>query len=61
LHRFLRMFGFRSIHTDQPDSFPIDKQKSVSIDDTFYLINLRIRSGEKKKRIKAGITKMENL
>jgi hypothetical protein len=50
LHRFLRMFGFRSIHTDQTDSFPIDKQKGVSIDNTFYLINLGMGSGEKKKK-----------
>jgi hypothetical protein len=44
------MFGFRSIYTDQPDSFPIDKKKSVSIDDTFYLVNLGMGSGEKKKK-----------
>jgi hypothetical protein len=50
LDRFLRMFGFRSIHTDQTDSFPIDKKKSVSIDDTFYFINLGMGSGEKKKK-----------
>jgi hypothetical protein len=48
--RFLRMFGFRSIHTEQPDSFPIDKKKSISIDYTFYLMNLGMGRGEKKKK-----------
>ena len=50
LHRFLRMFGFGSVQTDQPDFLPIDKKKSISIDGTFYLVNLGIGSGEKKKK-----------
>jgi len=47
--RFLRMFGFRGIDTDQPDSFPINKKKSVSIDDAFHFINIGMGGGEKKK------------
>jgi len=43
------MFGFRGIDTDQPDSFPINKKKSVSIDDAFHFINIGMGGGEKKK------------
>ena len=50
LDRFLRMFRFGSIYTDQPDSFPIDEEKSVSINGASYPINLSIGSGKKKKK-----------
>ena len=50
LDRFLRMFGFRSIYADQPDPFPIDEKKGVSIDYTCYLIYLGMGSGEKKEK-----------
>jgi len=50
LDRFLRMFGFRGIHADQPDSLLIDKEKGVPIDDTLYLIYFGMGGGEKTEK-----------
>ena len=61
LDRFFRMFGFGSVQTDQPDFLPIDKKKGISIDGTFYLVNLSMGGREKEKRINALIRNVENL
>ena len=50
LDRFLRVFGFRSINTDQSNIFTVGKEEDVSVNDSLYFVGFSLakRKGEEQ-------------